>query len=158
MRFVALRMLKTSLVVFWIVMLWTCRWVPIFQGDILPTSTGLKTEEICSPETTVHTYNSIWRHNPKDHHWHLCHCHSIKFHTENTFAYDCLKSDTRQRKTQTITCISFFTTSRPKMWSNTAWRNWSVMMVSFSLSRCQINTRDSSMAVIDTWMNRHTTF
>lgn len=50
-----------------------------------------------------------------------------------------------------LTCMSFFTTSRPRIWSNTAWRNWSVIMDSFSLSRCHMSTRASSIAVMLTW-------
>lgn len=53
-----------------------------------------------------------------------------------------------------LTCINFLTTSRPRMWSKTACRNWSVIMLNLSLSRCQIRTRDSSIAVIDTCRNK----
>ena len=57
----------------------------------------------------------------------------------------------RDRRKNLNTCISFLTTSLPRMWSNTACRNWSPIMVSLSLSRCQMRTRESSMAVADTW-------
>lgn len=53
-----------------------------------------------------------------------------------------------------LTCISFFTTSLPRIWSKTAWRNWSVIMLNFNLSRCQSRTLDSSMAVIDTFKRK----
>lgn len=50
-----------------------------------------------------------------------------------------------------VTCINFLTTSLPKMWSNTVCRNGSAIMDNFSLSRCHMSTRDSSMAIMDTW-------
>jgi hypothetical protein len=46
MRSEAIVIVKTLMVVFWDVMLWTCRWAPIFQRNILPTSSGLKMEEM----------------------------------------------------------------------------------------------------------------
>lgn len=49
------------------------------------------------------------------------------------------------------TCISFLTTSRPRMWSNTICKNSSLMIDNFSLSRCQMRTFASSMAVMETW-------
>lgn len=49
-----------------------------------------------------------------------------------------------------VTCISFLTTSRPSMWSNTVCRNGSAIIDSLSLSRCQMSTRDSSMAIMET--------
>ena len=48
------------------------------------------------------------------------------------------------------TCISFLTTSRPRMWSKADTRNGSLLMLSFSLSRCQMRTRESSIAVAET--------
>lgn len=49
-----------------------------------------------------------------------------------------------------VTCISFLTTSRPSMWSNTVCRNGSAIIDNLSLSRCQMSTRDSSMAIMET--------
>lgn len=54
-----------------------------------------------------------------------------------------------------VTCINFFTTSLLKIWSNTVCRNGSSMIESFSLSRCQIKIRESSIAVIETWKRRY---
>lgn len=50
-----------------------------------------------------------------------------------------------------VTCINFFTTSLLKIWSKTVCRNGSSIMDSFSLSRCQMRIRDSSIAVIETY-------
>lgn len=55
-----------------------------------------------------------------------------------------------------VTCISFFTTSFPSIWSNTVRRNESLIMDNRSLSLCHISTRDSSIAIIDTYKyNNH---
>lgn len=50
-----------------------------------------------------------------------------------------------------VTCISFFTTSLPSMWSNTVCKNVSLIIDNLSLSRCQMSSRDSSIAIIDTY-------
>lgn len=49
-----------------------------------------------------------------------------------------------------VTCISFLTTSRPRMWSKTVCKKGSAIIDNLSLSRCQISTRDSSMAMMET--------
>lgn len=49
------------------------------------------------------------------------------------------------------TCISFFTTSRPRIWSNIAYKNLSVIIDNLNLSLCHNNTLESSTAVTDTY-------
>jgi hypothetical protein len=53
---------------------WTCRGGPTFWRNILPPSSGLKMDAVCSFKTLVLTYKSIWCHNPEDHHEHFDVC------------------------------------------------------------------------------------
>lgn len=43
--------------------MWTCKWILIFQMNLLPTFSGLKTETVHSPEMLVPTHKSTKCHN-----------------------------------------------------------------------------------------------
>jgi hypothetical protein len=53
--------------------MWTCRWIPTFQRNLLPSPSGLM-EAVCSSKTLVSTYKSTWCYNPEDQHRHLYNC------------------------------------------------------------------------------------
>jgi hypothetical protein len=57
---------------------WNCRQVPTFRRNVLPPSSALKIEAICSSETLVSTYKSIWHFYPEDQHRHLHRRESLK--------------------------------------------------------------------------------
>jgi hypothetical protein len=58
--------------------MWTCRWVPMFQTNILPPSSRLKP---CSSEMLVPTYKSTQQNSPKDHPRHLHNHENLKSNT-----------------------------------------------------------------------------
>jgi hypothetical protein len=45
----------------------SCKWVPKFRKNILPPSSTLKTEAICSSEKLVSTYQTTGCHDLQDH-------------------------------------------------------------------------------------------
>jgi hypothetical protein len=51
-----------SVLVFWVIML--CELVGGYQ--ILPSSSGMKLEAICSSKTLISAYKSTWQNNPED--------------------------------------------------------------------------------------------
>jgi hypothetical protein len=50
---------------------WFCMWIPTFRRNILPPSSALKREAVCSSKTLVFTYTFTRPHNSEDQHRHL---------------------------------------------------------------------------------------
>jgi hypothetical protein len=73
-----------SVLVFWVVTPCGLAARPTFRRNTLPSSSGMKMEAVCSSETLVAIYKSIWRKYPEDQHRHF-HRQNLESHTQRTF-------------------------------------------------------------------------